>query len=292
MDNSKLFNSVLFLLEKTSTVLPDDVYESLSKALLKEQENSVAQDTLSIILESARRSRESGIPICQDTGSLFAIVKTHPSESVFFIESAIKKALRTLTEKGVLRQNCVDSITDRNTGDNTGEHVPQIHFIPWQGPTRISVMFKGGGSENVSTQYALPHSELKAGRDLDGVRKCILDAVFKAQGKGCAPGILGVCIGGDRASGLLISKEMLLHRIDTVNESPVLAKLEDTVLEQANSLEIGPMGLGGKTTLLGVRIGTAGRHPASFFVTVSYSCWATRRSTIELDDEGGIVRWL
>jgi len=292
MDNSKLMNSILLLLEKTSTVLSDDVYKALSEARLREQENSVAQETLSIILESAKCSGESGIPICQDTGSLFVIIRACPSEQVFFIEKAIKKALKNLTERGVLRQNCVDSITDKNTGDNIGEHVPQIHFIPWQGPTRISVMFKGGGSENMSTQYSLPHSELKAGRDLDGVRKCILDAVFKAQGKGCAPGILGICIGGDRSSGMLISKEMLLQRIDTVNESPVLAKLEDTILEQANSLDIGPMGLGGKTTLLGIRIGTAGRHPASFFVTVSYSCWATRRSVVELDDEGGIAQWL
>ena len=292
MDNSKLLNSILLLLERTSTVLSDDVYEALSKACFEEQENSVAQETLRIILESARRSKESGAPICQDTGSLLVIIRAHPSESVFFIETAIRKALKTLTEKGILRQNCVDTITGKNTGDNTGEHVPQIHFIPWQGPTRISIMFKGGGSENVSTQYSLPLSELKAGRDLDGVRKCILDAVFKAQGKGCAPGILGVCIGGDRASGMLISKEMLFQRLDTVNESPVLEELEKTVLEQANSLGIGPMGLGGKTTLLGIRIGTAGRHPASFYVTVSYSCWATRRAVVELDDAGGIARWL
>jgi fumarate hydratase class I len=192
----------------------------------------------------------------------------------------------------MLRQNCVDPVTGENTGTNIGEHVPQVHFIPSNGPVTVSLMLKGGGSENVSTQYSLPFAELDAGRDLDGVRKCMLDALFKAQGKGCAPGIIGVCIGGDRASGLLLAKEMLFRRLDEPNPVPELRRLESRVVEEANRLGIGPMGLGGETTLLGARIGLAGRHPACFFVSVSYSCWATRRMSIELDPEGRIARWL
>jgi fumarate hydratase, class I len=180
----------------------------------------------------------------------------------------------------------------KNTGDNTGDFVPQIHFEPSAGPVRVSIMLKGGGSENMSTQYSLPLARINAARDLEGVRRCILDAVQQAQGHGCAPGILGVCIGGDRSSGYFLAKRQLFRSLDEANPSPVLASLEQTVLEDANTLGIGPMGLGGKATLLGVKIGTAGRHPACYFVTVSYSCWATRRNTVELTHEGGIHRWM
>jgi fumarate hydratase class I len=171
-------------------------------------------------------------------------------------------------------------------------YVPQIHFEPIDGPTRISLMLKGGGSENMSAQYSLPNSKIQAGRDMEGVRRCILDAVFQAQGQGCAPGILGVCIGGDRASGYLVAKKQLFRKLGDMNPLPLLASLEQTVLKEANELGIGPMGLGGKTTLLGVKIGTAGRHPASYFVTISYSCWATRRYTVELTETGDIGQWI
>ena len=153
-------------------------------------------------------------------------------------------------------------------------------------------MLKGGGSENMSTQYSLPLARIQALRDMGGVRRCILDAVHQAQGHGCAPGILGVCIGGDRASGYLAAKRQLFRKLGDVNPSPVLASLEQTILQEANSLGIGPMGLGGETTLLGVKVGAAGRHPASYFVTVSYSCWATRRFTVELTDEGNVREWV
>jgi fumarate hydratase class I len=153
-------------------------------------------------------------------------------------------------------------------------------------------MLKGGGSENMSAQYSLPLQRIQADRDFEGVRRCILDAVHQAQGQGCAPGILGVCIGGDRSSGNLIAKKQLFRKLDDMNPLPVLASLEQTILTQANTLGIGPMGLGGRTTLLGVKIGTAGRHPACYFVSVIYSCWATRRYTVELDEKGDITRWL
>lgn len=292
INQTHLLNSVTELMEKACTMLPDDVHAALSRAVQRESESSVARGTLETILQSARLSRDRGLPICQDTGVPLVVVRTVPGPTMFAVESAVIEALRRLTKKGLLRQNCVDPVTGRNTGDNIGENVPQIHFLPAQGATSIGVMFKGGGSENMSTQYALPHAGLGADRDLDGVRKCVLDAVFQAQGKGCPPGILGVCIGGDRASGHLIAKEALFCRLDETNPSPVLAALEEAVVEQANSLGIGPMGLGGSTTLLGARFTAAGRHPACYFVTVSYSCWATRRACIELDEEGRISRWL
>ncbi|MFY9397716.1 MAG: fumarate hydratase [Desulfomonilia bacterium] len=292
MQESILSGSVTALMEKASTVLPGDVRDALSCAHSREPEGSIARETLGLILQSAELSRESGLPICQDTGVPLVMVRAVPEGSMSVVEAAVRAALRSLTERGILRQNCVDPVTGRDTSDNTGDHVPQIHFLPSRGPTLIQVMFKGGGSENVSAQYSLPDPGLDAGRDLEGVRKCVLDAVFRAQGKGCSPGILGICIGGDRASGYLLAKEALFRRLDLRNESPDLDRLEKTIVEQANELGIGPMGLGGATTLLGARIVSAGRHPACYFVTVSYSCWVTRRASAELDREGRIVRWL
>lgn len=292
MDRARLQESMHALIFRTCTRLPEDITQAIAKASMSEEPGSTGNETLQIIGESAALSGTSGLPICQDTGAVLAIVEAGLKDDMCGIEESIRDALRTLTREGILRQNCVEPVTGWNTGDNTGEYVPQIHYEPVDGPARVSIMLKGGGSENMSTQYSLPLARLDAARDLEGVRRCLLDAVHQAQGHGCAPGILGVCIGGDRASGYFLAKRQLFRRLDEVNPSPVLASLEQAVLEDANSLGIGPMGLGGKTTLLGVRIGTACRHPACYFVTVSYSCWATRRYTVELTDEGGISRWL
>jgi fumarate hydratase class I len=197
------------------------------------------------------------------------------------------------TAKGFLRQNSVDSITGKNTGNNLGPGSPSIHFHQHRG-TRLDVrlILKGGGCENVGAQYSLPDVRLDANRDLDGVRKVILDAVIQAQGKGCSPGILGVCIGGDRATGYLHSKEQLLRTMEDVNPVPGLTALEQEIVVSANKLGIGPMGFGGATTLLGCKIGALNRLPASYFVSVSYMCWAYRRQGVLLDVDGKIVKWL
>jgi len=292
MDTKLLYDSIHKLITKACTELPEDVNRALVNAYETEGNKTIASDTIGIILKNISLSKENKQPICQDTGSIFAQVRYEPDTSASTVAYAIKEAVKDLTLHGMLRQNCVDPLVEKNTGDNTGDHVPQIHFIPHNGPTQIKIMLKGGGSENMGIQYSLPHTELYAGRDLDGVRKCLIDAVYQAQGKGCSPGILGVCIGGDRASGYLIAKEQLFRNIEDINPSSKLARLEKTVLDQANSLNIGPMGLGGKSTLLGVKIAAAGRHPACYYVTVSYSCWATRRYCIELSPEGRIQKWL
>ncbi len=286
-----LYPSMLELTKRASIVIGDDILTSLKNALQNEAPSSLAYETLDTIIKSASLSDKGNLPICQDTGSIFALIRSEPALAIK-IRKSLLKAIRELTRDGILRQNCVHSLSGLNTGDNTGEHVPQIHFEPLSGQTQVSLMLKGGGSENVSTQYSLPDSSLNAGRDLEGVRRCLLDAVFRAQGKGCSPGILGVCIGGDRASGYLIAKEQLFRRLDDINTDVELAGLESRLLEEANSLGIGPMGLGGKTTLLGVKIAGICRHPASYFVTVSYSCWATRRYTAVLDETGGIAEWI
>jgi len=201
--------------------------------------------------------------------------------------------VKVATKKGYLRQNSVDSITGKNDGTNVGPGSPAIHFHQHRSPeVKVRLALKGGGCENVGAQYSLPSEKLNANRDLDGCRKVILDAVLQAQGKGCGPGILGVCIGGDRATGYEFSKKQFLRTIEDKNSVPELDALEQDVLKTANELGIGPMGFGGKTTLLGVKICAANRLPASYFVSVSYMCWAYRRQGVELDSQQKIARWL
>ena len=220
--------------------------------------------------------------MCQDTGTLTFFVDERLRNVV--TPTAVKNAVAYATEKGWLRRNTIDSVSGRSIDSNTCEGAPVIHYVEPSSPRSapaVTLLMKGGGSENMSRQYSLPDSSIGAGRDLEGVRRCVLDAVQKAQGYGCAPGILGVCIGGDRACGFEEAKHQLLRKLDDVNKASELARLEKRILKEANSLGIGPMGLGGKTTLLGVKIGSRPRVPASFFVTVAYLCWAARRQTVK-----------
>jgi fumarate hydratase class I len=187
-----------------------------------------------------------------------------------------------------MRPNAVDAIYDRNTGNNLGgDDFPYIHFeeVDTDQPLIIELMLKGGGCENVGAQYSLPDNKLGAGRDLAGVRKVVLDAVQKAQGKGCAPGILGVSVGGDRGSSYIKSKEVLFSRMGTRSEDPKLAELEERLTREANEMGIGPMGFGGQTTVLDTKIIGLHRLPASYFVSVSYMCWAYRRRKMVVKGE-------
>jgi fumarate hydratase class I len=172
----------------------------------------------------------------------------------------------------------VHSITGENIGDNVGPGSPYIHLHPTREPgLRIRLMMKGGGCENVGAQYSLPDARIGAGRDLDGVRRSIIDAVHQAQGYGCAPGTVGVGVGGDRVTSYIESKEQLFRPLDDANGDSRLDALEKELTESLNGLKIGPMGWGGKTTILGVKIGHRERLPASFFVSISYMCWAYRK---------------
>ena len=268
------------LIRDTSSSLPDDVVSALSSALRRERKGSSASVVLKTILDNVALAKRRGVPLCQDTGTLAFFVDSRLRRTV--TPSALKKAVAKATELGYLRRNTIDAVTGFSYDDNVAEGAPVVHYVDAaEGPKRVTLVMKGGGSENMSRQYSLPDSELGAGRDLEGVRKCVLDAVFRAQGYGCAPGILGVCIGGDRATGYETAKMQLLRPLGDRNPDRKLGALERGILADANSLGIGPMGLGGKTTLLGVKIAAKPRVPASFFVTVAYMCWAMRRRTWE-----------
>ncbi|HET7378324.1 MAG TPA: fumarate hydratase [Anaerolineae bacterium] len=274
-----LTDSLIELIRRTSTDLPTDVEASLRLAREREAVGSAAQSALGTILENVELSRRNSTPICQDTGTPIFYVKYPAGWSTRQLRDQIRSAIITATKKSYLRPNAVDALTDRNSGNNLGDDAfPTIHFEEIEGnEVIVDLMLKGGGCENVGAQYSLPYSQLGAGRDLAGVRKVVLDAAQKAQGQGCAPGILGVAIGGDRGSSYYASKEVLFRKMDEHSPDPKLAELEDRLTVEANQLGIGPMGFGGETTVLGVKATGMYRLPASFFVSVSYMCWANRR---------------
>jgi len=280
-----VIDQLVTLIRDTSSSLPEDVERALVSARRREAEGSPASVVLGTILDNVKLARRQRSPLCQDTGTLtfFVDAKLRRRVSSKVIKAAVAKA----TKLGLLRKNCIDSVSGRSYDDNCAEGAPVIHYVDDFGG-KVTLVLKGGGSENMSRQYSLPDAQLGAGRDLAGVRKCLLDAVVKTQGYGCAPGILGVCIGGDRATAYEVAKEQLLRPLDASDkcrvQSDELAKLEKRILKEANELGVGPMGLGGKTTLLGVKIAARPRVPASFFVTVAYMCWACRRCTMCIDE--------
>ena len=288
-----LEHSLVELIRRTSAEIPDDVQAAIIASLEREKKGTIAESAMKIIERNIQLAKQKSQPICQDTGSIIFYVECPVGFDQIAFEEAAKSAVRVATKKGFLRQNSVDSLTGVNDGTNVGPGSPTIHFHQHHGAeTNVRLILKGGGCENVGAQYSLPIEKLKANRDLDGCRKVILDAVLQAQGKGCGPGILGVCIGGDRATGYEFSKQQFLRRLEDRNTVPELDKLEQDVLNTANELGIGPMGFGGKTTLLGVKICTANRLPASFFVSVSYMCWAYRRQGVKLNGNSEIDGWL
>jgi len=276
-------NYILELIRRTSTDISDDVVEAILKARRREEAGSMARILFDQILTNIELARNKSVPVCQDTGTTIFYVDYPAGARTSPLRAAITAAVRKATRKYYLRPNSVETLSEKNTGDNVGVGHPSIHFSQWgRASIRFRLMLKGGGSENVGAQYKLPDASLSAGRDLAGAEKCVMHAVFSAQGKGCAPGIIGVGIGGDRGSSYILSKEQFFRRLDDKNPDPALRTMEERLLRKLNSLGIGPMGLGGKTTVLGVKIGVANRVPACYFVSVSYMCWAYRRRSMVL----------
>jgi fumarate hydratase class I len=269
----------LELVRLAATDLAPDIVRSLQAAVDREDPGSAGRGAMDTILRNVEMARRNSTPICQDTGTPIFYIHYPEGWSTRKLRQQIQDAVVQATELSYLRPNSVNSITGKNTGDNTGdEHYPAIHFEEVEADAlTVDLILKGGGCENVGAQYKLPDNRLGAGRDLEGVRKVVLDAVFQAQGKGCAPGVLGIAIGGDRGTSYLASKQALLRPLDDHNPDSQLADLETRLTAEANQLGIGPMGFGGKTTVLGAKIKGLHRLPASYFVSVSYMCWAYRR---------------
>src|ERR1700684_3761506 len=292
-----LAGSLLELITQTSTNLPPDVRAAMSIAAKDETPDTQSSQALDIILSNIDMAVDDSGPICQDTGMPTFIVHTPVGVNQIRIKKAIQEAISEATRLGKLRPNSVDSLTGKNSGDNLGEETPVIHFEQWEhDEIEVKLILKGGGCENKNIQYSLP-AEIehlgRADRTLEGVRKCILHAVWQAQGQGCAPGAVGVCIGSDRAHGYDLAKGQLFRTLDDVNPVSELAKLEAEIMDEANRIGVGAMGFGGKVSLIGCKVMAANRLPASFFVSVAYDCWAYRRLGVRIDaSSGAITKWL
>lgn len=280
-----MLNKIIDLIKRTSTELPKDIKNLIELALKQEDKNSIGKDILEKILENVRIAKSNSLPLCQDTGFLIFNVY-YPSNSSKISQLKIKdyitEGVKISTQKGYLRPNAVDSITGINSSNNIGLEFPEINFIQWNKKViRIKLLLKGGGCENASMQYSLPDKSIKAERNLEGVFKCAINTVLKAQGKACAPGFLGIGIGGNKVTSAKLARDQFFKKFDGKNK--VLFDLEKKILKVSNELGIGPMGLGGKNTILGVRAEGIHRIPATYFVSVSYMCWALRRGEIDLD---------
>jgi fumarate hydratase, class I len=295
--DAPLYESLVQLIIKASTELPPDVRAAMRTAMADEPAGTRSAQALAIIAQNIDQAADTEGAICQDTGMPTFEIKVPVGASQIRMKEQIRRAVADATRQGYLRPNSVDSITGKNSGDNLGPGTPIIHFDQWErDDIEIRLLLKGGGCENMNAQYSLPATLGplgRADRTLEGVRKCILHAVWQAQGKGCSPGAVGVAIGGDRTSGYVHAKEQLFRTIDDVNPDQRLAELESTIMGTVNRLGVGTMGFGGRVSLIACKIGALNRLPASFFVSVAYDCWAYRRLGVVLDGgTGEITRWL
>ena len=279
MNPKTLENNLLELIRRTSTVLPPDIVAALHSGYKKEKAGTPAKSALKTMISSLELSERDSLPLCQDTGVLVWHINYPDGAELLPMRKLIEAAMIKATELAYLRPNSVDILTGKNSGTNLGPGSPVLNFHPWKKKEwEFNLLLKGGGCENCGAQYKIPDPSINAGRDLEGAYKCVMDAVWKAQGKGCAPGVICVCVGGSRDTGMAEAKRLSWIKLDEKNPVPELAKLEDRLYRDCNKLGIGPLGLRGKTTVLGVKVTTLNRHPATFYVSINYICWSTRRA--------------
>ncbi len=281
-----MYRKIFELIVNASCVIPNDVEKALRSAMLLEEDASIARKQLMLMLENAKIAKEKMRPICQDTGMLYFIVKNANFAKKGLITKAINDAVKKASKEGFLRSNTVCSLSGKSVPSNVFQNCPYIEFSDLTSkkmPVEISLLLKGGGSENIGTQYSLPDERIGAERDMEGIRRAILDSAIQAQGKGCPPGAIAVCVGGDRGSAYIEAKKLFFKNIGQRNKNPDIAKLELEWRKDINMLGIGPQGLGGKTFALELFINFMPRHPATFFVTISHICWAWRRARINLE---------
>lgn len=278
-------NTTETLLHMAELYLPDDVKSAL-KSAYESETNETAKMNLSAILKNIELAETNKRPLCQDTGIMIFYVKVGSSfPGISQIRDAIVDGVKSATSKIPLRPNAVDPIAQKNSGDNTGRKIPWINWEITDGDTlEITAFPKGGGSENMSMV-----GMLTPGLGIKGLKKFVVDTIVRAGGKPCPPTIVGIGIGGGADIAIKVAKQSLLRPLNEPNPDPELAKLEKEIYEALNATGIGPMGLGGKTTVLGVRMDYAMRHPASYPVGVAIQCWAARRATARISPDGKIT---
>jgi fumarate hydratase subunit alpha len=285
MNVNDLESTIVTLLKLAVTELPQDVKNRLQQALEIET-NSTARSQLKAILENIRLAKETTTPICQDTGiQIFYVTVGHKFPLLGRLPGILKSGVQRATKEIPLRPNTVDPITHKNPGDNTGSHIPWINWEIVEGSSlEITVFPKGGGSENVC-QLAM----LTPGMGIKGMKRFVIDSIIKAGAKPCPPTIIGIGIGGGAEICLKLAKESLLRPVGERHGNQEIAEMEEQLLEAVNTLGIGPMGLGGKTTALDVHIEVAMRHPASFPVGFAIQCWAARRASATISGRGDVT---
>jgi len=279
----KISDAVADLLGRAVIELPEDVENALRKAM--EQEEGIAKTQFMAIMKNLELAKQQRKPMCQDTGTPTFYLKVGINfPYIDVLEEAIIEGVKKATARVPLRPNAVDILTGKNSGDNTGRHIPYINWEIVKGDECIiTAMPKGGGSENMSTLRML-----KPGVGIDGVKKFVVEWMVEAAGNPCPPTTVGVGIGGGADIAMKLAKKALLRKIGERHENKIIAEMEEELLKAINSVGIGAMGLGGKTTVLDVHIEVAHRHPASLPVAIAVQCWANRRKSIKIDKEGKI----
>ena len=270
------------LLRLAVTKLPQDVKDALKKGY-ENEDSDVAKMQLSAILENIDLAESTNKPMCQDTGIHIFYVKLG-KDQVKDISQAIRKGVLEGTKSIPLRPNAVDSLTRNNPKTNIGEGLPYINYEPTENEyTEICVFPKGAGSENMSALAMLPPS-----KGIRGIKEFVLNTVVNAGGKPCPPTIIGIGIGGSADISMKLAKEALLRPINVSNSDPTLASLEEELLGALNETGIGPMGMGGKTTVLNVQIKKAFCHTASLPVAINIQCWAARKAIARIYPDGRV----
>ncbi|MGB9714277.1 MAG: fumarate hydratase [Candidatus Bathyarchaeales archaeon] len=285
MEIAKVVENVAFEILKQAVIyLPDDVKKALKKAY-EEETSETGKTQLKAILDNIELAEKFQAPVCQDTGTIIFYAKAGAEvKGLDKVEEALVNATRRATKEVPLRPNAVDPFTQKNSGDNTGRFIPYINWEITAGNSlELTVMTKGGGSENVCVT-----GMLVPGEGVKGLKKFVLDAVIKAGAQPCPPTILGVAVGGGADIAMKLAKKVLLRPLGEPNPNPELDKLEKELLEAVNMTGIGPMGLGGKTTVLDVHVDYAFRHPASFPAAVAFNCWAARRASARIHPDGKV----
>jgi len=285
LETTKIVEDVAFNILKQAVIyLPEDVKQALKKAYAEET-SETGKTQLKAILDNIELAEKYQAPVCQDTGTIIFYVKAgSKARDLDKIEEALTNATRRATKEVPLRPNAVDPFSQKNSGDNTGRSIPYINWEMTSGNSvELTVMTKGGGSENVCVT-----GMLVPGEGIKGLKKFVIDAVIKAGAQPCPPTILGIAIGGGTDISIKLAKKTLLRPVNEPNSDAEIAKLEKEIFEAANMTGIGPMGLGGKTTVLGVHIDYAFRHPASFPAAVAFNCWASRRASARISADGSV----
>jgi fumarate hydratase subunit alpha len=278
IDSKKIIETVSKLFQEACLYLPEDVLVALKEAREKE-ESPAAKDVLARLIENTEIAAKEKIPLCQDTGA--AVVFLELGQDVHItggdLYTAINEGVRQGYEKGYLRKSMVNQpFSSRlNTKDNTPAII-HADIIPGN-KLKISVMPKGGGSENCSRLTVMPPAE-----GLQGIIDFVVNLVEESGSNPCPPVIIGLGIGGTTDKAMILAKKALFRRVGESNPDPEVADLEKEILQCVNNLGIGPMGYGGRTTALAVHAETFPAHMASLPVAVNIQCWCARHTEATL----------